>query len=228
MSILSTFYSGNLERIQILLQQQCWQELEKLEKADFSGGVRIPFLVGDDFDVIALHLSSHFGKGFGSFSAAYKNTIWGNADGEYQATVLDHEFVNLLGRLEDSSLAEINRIILAKRDEQNKKIEQKIRISHVIEKVKTELLICVLPLTCSIAVLSTPRFTIAVKVLVPVLSFGIVYGLRFWISQWLNSGRKKKQSAKQTEDWMNLLIKLRELAKTAHDNNESVVYMWSL
>jgi hypothetical protein len=56
MSIWSVFYSGNIDRLKILLEQENWEGIENagdIKTVNFSGGCIEPFLMGDDFDPLS-------------------------------------------------------------------------------------------------------------------------------------------------------------------------------
>lgn len=231
MSLWSTFYSGNVNRLESLLHQEDWQEIgkaEDIQMVDFSGGTLQPFLFPDDFNQLVLYLKKESNICISTFTDSFDKTIWGSPDAEYQAAILDSEFVRSLSGLKDDSLVSINAIIKSKKMQESISLSKKLRLDRIKDRIKIETAFAALPLALSLGVL-TGDYSVLSKILVPFFSFGIVYGLRFWFLHLLDRNHKTNQYSKHnTYDWTDSLIKLRNLAKTAIEKNENVVYLWSL
>lgn len=233
MSLWSTFYSGNINHLQNLLHTNSLQEIENakdIQMVDFSGGATCLFLLGEDFDPIVNQIKKEKAVPYNAFSDTYTQTIWGSTepDSEYHAVILDPEFIRMLGSLNNDSIDCINRLICAKRSQENSSLQKMIRSNRAMDTIKNEVLFAVLPVALSIGIL-TSDVSLNVKILVPIMSFGIFYGLRFCAVHWLNSGRKINQSPHPNRhDWTEQLIELRNFANAAADKNESIIYLSSL
>ncbi len=234
MSMWSTFYSGNIDRFQSFLEKENWEAIENAQDirlVDFSGGVLQPFLIGDNFDPLVLYLKENKAVDISKFTDSFNETIWGEEgrDAEYQAAVLDTEFVRSLGNLSDESLTYINKQIIQKYTEEMTEFRKKVKgslLDRIMKRIKIEICFAAFPVAISGGIIQG-NYPVLAKTLVPLCSFGLVYGLRLWL--WRRRKEKMKQKPEQrTYDWIEQLIQLRNFAKEATEKNEKVVYLWSL
>lgn len=233
MSLWSTFYSGNINHLQNLLHTNSLQEIENakdIQMVDFSGGTTQLFLLGEDFDPIVNQIKKERAVPYNAFLDTYTQTIWGSTepDSEYHAAILDPEFIRMLGSLNNDSIDCINRLICAKCAQENASLGKEICFNRSMDTIKNEILFAVLPVALSAGVLAS-NASLYTKILVPIITFGIIYGFRLWVVHLLNSGRNINNTPHpDKDDWMKQLIELRNFAKAAADKNESIVYLSAL
>jgi hypothetical protein len=228
MSIKSIFYLGNSKEIVSALESNDITD-EKTERADFSGGIANSFLSFEDFDILLKIIGN---QNYKKFSDGFAGLLYGeeNKEAEFQAYLLDNDFVKIISNIIDNDINNFSKEWNKQQDKEQTERYNSNRGEYLKRQIISEFCFWVLPsvLMASMPFANNGSLPFFAKVILPVVIFVLSLLLRQFLKDKFGAFRSIKLVKHERINWLEQISRLRNLCSKAISDNKEIVYFWSL